>query len=230
MAHEEPVNPFQQLTTDADHDVLIPAQIPTIHRTSSFTFEGLAGPILLHEDASGGCGGKTWEAANIMCDHLIWKHAQTDGELFRGKTVLELGAGTGLVGLMVGKLCREEVTKIIITDQMCVYQSPMLELMEANLRLNKLESCIDVKELNWQVLSLAISMGEPTQSMIPFVPDIILASDCVYLEAAFEPLVITLADLATLDTTIFLSYRKRRKADKRFFNILKKRFDFVEVS
>ncbi|RUP43962.1 nicotinamide N-methyltransferase-like protein, partial [Jimgerdemannia flammicorona] len=97
----------------------------------------------------------------------------------------------------------------------------MLELMEANLRLNKLESCIDVKELNW---------GEPTQSMIPFVPDIILASDCVYLEAAFEPLVITLADLATLDTTIFLSYRKRRKADKRFFNILKKRFDFVEVS
>jgi len=107
------------------------------------------------------------------------------------------------------------VGKVVITDQV-----PMLELMEANVKLNKLESRFEVKELNW---------GEPTRDVIPYIPDIILASDCIYLEAAFEPLVATLADVAGPDTTILLSYRKRRKADKRFFNILRKRFEFVEI-
>lgn len=110
---------FHRLASSAaEGDTLIPAQNPTVHRTSSLAFAGLAGPVLVREDASGGCGGKTWEAANVMCDHLIWKHAQTGGDMFRGKTVLELGAGTGIVGLVVGKMCGEEVGRVVITDQM----------------------------------------------------------------------------------------------------------------
>jgi predicted nicotinamide N-methyase len=60
--------------------------------------------------------------------------------------------------------------------------------------------------------------------------DIVLASDCVYLEMAFIPLLETFLALTTnKDTIIYLMYRKRRNADKRFFQMAKKRFEFMDV-
>lgn len=59
--------------------------------------------------------------------------------------------------------------------------------------------------------------------------DIILASDCVYLEVAFIPLLETLLALAKKDTVIYLAYKKRRKADKRFFQLARKKFELIEV-
>lgn len=60
-------------------------------------------------------------------------------------------------------------------------------------------------------------------------PDIILASDCVYLEVAFQPLIDTLMLLTDENTEIYMSYRKRRKADKRFFQMARKKFNLTEV-
>lgn len=60
-----------------------------------------------------------------------------------GKTVLELGSGTGLVGLVAAMLGGH----VWITDQ-----SPLLEIMQRNTLLNGLsETCI-VAELNWYVV------------------------------------------------------------------------------
>jgi len=75
-------------------------------------------------------------------------------------------------------------------------------------------------ELNW-------GMSIPTT--IPR-PDLILAADCVYFEPAFPLLVQTLSDLSDSTTEILFSYKKRRKADKRFFTILKKKFTWKEVT
>src|SRR5258708_39352057 len=56
-------------------------------------------------------------------------------------------------------------------------------------------------------------------------PDIVLAADCIYLEAAFPLLVSTLVALVPPPPgrapEVLLSYKKRRKADKRFFALLK---------
>ena len=56
-------------------------------------------------------------------------------------------------------------------------------------------------------------------------PDIVLAADCIYLEAAFPLLVSTLVALVPPPPErapeVLLSYKKRRKADKRFFAMLK---------
>lgn len=77
-------------------------------------------------------------------------------------------------------------------------------------------------------------------------PDIILAADCVYYEPAFPLLVKTLSDLSGESTEVLFCYKKRRKvicfflsqhskelrvlqADRRFFTLLKKRFDWKEV-
>jgi hypothetical protein len=59
-------------------------------------------------------------------------------------------------------------------------------------------------------------------------PDLILAADCVYFEPAFPLLVSTLAALVPPPPErapeVLFCYKKRRKADKRFFALLKKCF------
>ena len=59
-------------------------------------------------------------------------------------------------------------------------------------------------------------------------PDIVLAADCVYFEPAFPLLVSTLATLIPPPPEpapeVLFCYKKRRKADKRFFALLKKYF------
>lgn len=60
--------------------------------------------------------------------------------------------------------------------------------------------------------------------------DIILAADCVYFEPAFPLLAQTLVDLVPDQSVeILFCYKKRRKADKRFFALLKKHFMWNEV-
>jgi protein N-lysine methyltransferase METTL21A len=95
-----------------------------------------------------------------------------------------------------------------------------------------------------------LSRGEPLPQKLPHF-DLILAADCVYFEPAFPLLVQTLDDLAGRDDgEILFCYKKRRKvrrklillsnfdcsyrhvlqADKRFFTMLRKKFNWEEVA
>ncbi|KIM45901.1 hypothetical protein M413DRAFT_64281 [Hebeloma cylindrosporum] len=163
--------------------------------------------VSLFVDASPGCGGLAWPAGQILANYLV----QKGPKYLENKNILELGSGTGLVGLAIGAFSG---MKIWITDQ-----APLLSIMNCNIRLNRLESSVVAAELNW---------GSPIPANIPR-PDIILAADCVYFEPAFPLLVQTLSDLSDSTTDILFCYKKRRKADKRFFAILKKKFEWKEV-
>jgi tRNA1(Val) A37 N6-methylase TrmN6 len=59
---------------------------------------------------------------------------------------LELGAGGGLVGLAVALGCGVE-SRLMLTDQ-----DEMLELMNHNIKLNKVEDKATAFVLNWYVL------------------------------------------------------------------------------
>jgi hypothetical protein len=66
----------------------------------------------------------------------------------------------------------------------------------------------------------------------PFIDpplDFVLAVECIYLEDLFEPLLQTLEHLAGPDTTIFVSFIKRRSADGRFWKKAQKKFDWKKV-
>jgi Lysine methyltransferase len=111
-------DPFLELSLTLDPEKIINSKTT---RTSSFDYKGLPRPILINEDTTGGCGGKTWEAADVSCNYLIWKYQSSNGHAFRGKTILELGSGTGLVGLVLGAICNPlDAKEIVITDQMSV--------------------------------------------------------------------------------------------------------------
>ncbi|KAI9280185.1 putative methyltransferase-domain-containing protein [Umbelopsis sp. AD052] len=207
-------DPFLELSLTMDPDMILNSKIT---RSSSFDYKGLPRPILIKEDTTGGCGGKTWEAADVSCNYLIWKYKSSNGNAFKGKTILELGSGTGLVGLVLGAMCNPlDANKIVITDQI-----PMLSLMEANIDINNLGRTVRANVLDW---------GVELPQWLTKIPDIIIASDCVYLEVAFQPLIDSLLLLSNENTEIYLCYKRRRKADKRFFTLARKQFTITEVT
>ncbi|GBE79189.1 Protein-lysine N-methyltransferase EFM6 [Sparassis crispa] len=209
------LDPLRHLRNDDDAQLadVVPAQPPSIHNQlvelsfSSDESALLPNPVVIKlvVDASPGCGGIAWPAGEVLAAYIARRGS------WKGKNVLELGSGTGLVGLVAGKLG----ARACITDQ-----APLIEIMARNVSMNDLTAFVTVAELNW---------GEPIPQDIPR-PDVLLAADCVYFEPAFPLLVKTLADLVIDDTTeVLFCYKKRRKADKRFFTLLKKEFTWTEV-
>ncbi|CAO3581186.1 unnamed protein product [Absidia cylindrospora] len=144
--------------------------------------------------------------------HVMETSTRSSHSFLDNKTILDIGSGTGLVGLAVAKAC-PSLTHMELTDQI-----PMMSLLQDNIKLNHLESKVGASILNW---------GEPHDLKV----DIVFASDCVYLEVAFQPLIDTLVTLTAnnKDVQIYMSYRKRRKADKRFFILLKKQFHVIDI-
>jgi predicted nicotinamide N-methyase len=138
--------------------------------------------ISLAVDASPGCGGLAWPAGQILASYLVQKGT----DYINNRNILELGCGTGLVGLVAGKLGGD----VCITDQ-----APLLPIMQRNISLNALDSKVVMAELNW---------GMPIPTTIQR-PDLILAADCVYFEPAFSLLVQTLSKLSDSTTEILFS-------------------------
>jgi len=67
------------------------------------TFDGLLlSPIVLHEDLAKGCGGRIWPAGETLAKYLLRRYGGSSNEL-RGKRIVELGAGGGLVGLVLSR-------------------------------------------------------------------------------------------------------------------------------
>ncbi|KAG8889274.1 hypothetical protein FRB98_005087 [Tulasnella sp. 332] len=217
--------------SDDDHDAILPAQKPSFRDESMellFETPGTSINVSLSVDAGPGCGGVAWPAGEVrknleftMIDLLdvekpygvLSKYLTRRGSAcMTGKTCLELGSGTGLVGIVAAKL---GAPRVFVTDQ-----APMLPLLDANVRKNGVAGKTKVLELNW---------GDdiPTFAAV----DLILAADCVYFEPAFPLLCKTLRELqdAHPSSEILFSYKKRRKADKRFFSLLKKDFRWYEV-
>jgi protein N-lysine methyltransferase METTL21A len=190
---------------------LIPERSNKSASTTSITFDNLlpsTAPLLLHEDLQEGCGGQLWPAGMVLSKYMLKYHRE---DSLKAKSIVEIGAGGGLVGLAVALGCEiEDGTKVQITDQL-----PMLALMEKNIALNHLED---------QVQALVYDWGTPPPPKLYPHPDIVLAADCVYFEPAFPLLLETLDDLIGPKTICYFCFKKRRKADMRFIRDMMKKF------
>ncbi|KAG6015631.1 hypothetical protein E4U54_003216 [Claviceps lovelessii] len=177
-------------------------------------FDGQLGtPLEYHEDVRTGCGGQTWPAGLVLGKHLLRYHR----EQMRNARILELGAGGGLVGLAVALGCGSN-TSLVVTDQ-----KEMFDLMDTNIRLNKLEGRAKALVLNW---------GEAIpEEVVLQKPDVIIAAECVYFEPAFPLLMQTLRDLFALndEAIVYFCFKKRRRADMQFVKMAKKAFLVEEL-
>ncbi|KAH7578960.1 Lysine methyltransferase [Nakaseomyces glabratus] len=206
---------------------------------SDLTFNGMLVPGLkIYEDGGeSGCGGKVWIAGELLCEFILEK--SRDGELLKDwinddsvsfGNVLELGSGTGLVGLCVGLVTKEQSQRMVKTYITDIDQ--LVPLMEKNVELNLIDQQVFAKELLWgEALPIEfapVKTGQATTSSL----DLVLAADCVYLEKAFPLLEKTLLDLTECDNppVILMAYRKRRKADKHFFQKIRKNFNVIVIN
>ncbi|XP_066513265.1 protein N-lysine methyltransferase METTL21A-like [Hoplias malabaricus] len=187
---------------------VVPA-LSKIH-SSSAEFYFASHRIQLSQDWNRlGVAAVVWDAAVVLCMYLELGHVD-----LKGKTVIELGAGTGLVGIVAALLG----AKVKITDR-----KPALEFLSANVRENiplDLQGAVQVSELTWgEGLELYPSGGY----------DLILGADIVYLEETFPALLRTLEHLSSESTEVLLSCRIRYERDQRFLSMLGTLFSVQEV-
>jgi len=200
---------------------LVPERDSKAPSNANLTFDNLLPAdrlLVLHEDLQEGCGGQLWPAGMVLARYMLKYHGS--GSL-HGKSIIEIGAGGGLVGLAVALGCEvDKEQKIYITDQI-----PMLALMQRNISLNHLEEKVVAEVYDWGT--------PPPSSLGPHGtehPDVVLAADCVYFEPTFPLLLQTLEDLIGPNTTCYFCFKKRRKADMRFIRDMMKKFivDYVD--
>uniref|UniRef100_A0A3P8SZI8 Protein N-lysine methyltransferase METTL21A n=1 Tax=Amphiprion percula TaxID=161767 RepID=A0A3P8SZI8_AMPPE len=156
-----------------------------------------------------GVAAVVWDAAVVMCMYLELGKVE-----LHGKLAIELGAGTGLVGI-VAALLGAEVT---ITDR-----EPALDFLSANVKANLPTDCqrsVVVSELTW---------GKGLERYPPSRFDLVLGADIVYLEDTFVPLLQTLEHLCSDTTVVLLACKIRYERDRNFLSMLKLRFKVEEV-
>ncbi|KAM4024313.1 protein N-lysine methyltransferase METTL21A isoform 1-T4 [Anomaloglossus baeobatrachus] len=154
-----------------------------------------------------GVAAVVWDAAVVLCVYL-----EAGGLNLQGRSVIELGAGTGLVGI-VAALLGADVT---VTDR-----DLAIEFLKSNVHDNlpkPLEHKMSVKALNW---------GTGLEHFSHF--DVILGADIIYLEETFQDLLKTIIHLSSPHTVILLSCRLRYQRDHNFLDMLRKHFTVDQV-
>ncbi|CAB9515345.1 and lysine N-methyltransferase EFM7 [Seminavis robusta] len=125
-----------------------------------------------------------WRAAEHLCQYMA-----KNPDIFQGKSVLELGAGLGLCGILAHKL---GARKVCITDG----DSDALLHLRENVNTNKTATTINTLPTNNNTVSAhQLIWGKDTterflrskqQQQQPF--DVLIASDIIYARCIVEPL------------------------------------------
>ncbi|XP_075283368.1 protein N-lysine methyltransferase METTL21D isoform X1 [Opisthocomus hoazin] len=175
--------------------------------------ERRGGPALrLQQREAGGVGCVVWDAALVLAKFL-----ETGACPLASRHVLELGAGTGAVGIMAATLGAD----VTVTDL-----EELQELLAANIESNRhlVTGAVRAQVLKW---------GEDVTEFQP-PPDYILMADCIYYEESLEPLLKTLKDLTGPDTCVLCCYEQRTvgknpEIERKYFELLQVDFELEEI-
>ncbi|XP_052595639.1 protein N-lysine methyltransferase METTL21D isoform X1 [Peromyscus californicus insignis] len=173
--------------------------------------------LRLQQYGSGGVGCVVWDAAIVLSKYLETPAFSGGGaHALSRRSVLELGSGTGAVGLMAATLGAD----VVVTDL-----EELQDLLKMNISMNKhlVTGSVQAKVLKW---------GEELEDVTS--PDYILMADCIYYEESLEPLLKTLKDLSGSETCIICCYEQRTmgknpEIEKKYFELLQLDFDFEEI-
>ncbi|XP_067894311.1 EEF1A lysine methyltransferase 3-like [Heterodontus francisci] len=164
---------------------------PSIYYANKDNFEfcGYNLRIARNTSANLGVSAYVWDAGIALC-----RYFEKENISFTGKKVIELGSGTGIVGILATLLGGN----VTLTDQ-----PNILQQIEYNVATNIPSACrhrLNVRPLTW---------GED-HTKFPNEYDFILGSDLVYSSVSYSSLIRTLHYLANQETTIYLSSAFRK--------------------
>ena len=167
-------------------------------------------------------GSVVWDAAALLCNFLFLHPS-----LVCGQTVLDLGTGTGLCGV-VASLCGSPHS--VLTDIEVLGSLVSLNVSGAVSKLgewsSELSSSDAASGLAWQAVAAGMSRRlaaltygvywwggglppgiSPGEGGLHF--DVVIASDDLYCDDAFPPLLATLKAITGPDTMVIFSYKRR---------------------
>ncbi|XP_078089371.1 EEF1A lysine methyltransferase 3-like [Mustelus asterias] len=140
-------------------------------------------------NANLGFSAHVWDAGVALC-----RYFEKEKINFTGKKVIELGSGTGIVGILAALLGGY----VTMTDK-----PKVLKQIETNVSINIPSVCrhrVNIRPLMW---------GENHTNFNPAY-DFILGSDIVYSSVVYPALIETLRYLADQGATIYLSSELRK--------------------
>ncbi len=177
-----------------------PATVVSVRHTVSRP----GGDVVFDARPDVGVGGQLWEAALVLADHV-------EGTM-RGKRVLELGSGTGALGLCIALM---EPARVVLSDRFDV-----LPLLRANVDANPhLATLVSVQEISW---------GEPVPCNDNGVaaPDCIVASEVIYNGLLYDKLLHTVRLLSDRHTRLVMSF-ERRSSEDRWLSMMRDNYESV---
>ncbi|CED84541.1 Predicted methyltransferase [Phaffia rhodozyma] len=145
---------------------------------------------------AGTTGLRTWGASLRLAELILSKpELLPDTSDGRATGVLELGAGVGFLGILVGMLMKSRggKGKVALTD----LDPRVLQSLEDNVALNGLSSEIAVERLDWDdILSPNKTDRDDVTSLVDRIdPGLVIAADVVYDPSIIPPLIATLSHL-----------------------------------
>lgn len=100
LSKEPTVMPQEELDAEATSS---PEEAASSRATATATASPTHYDVSLLLDVSTGCGGKIWPAAQVLGQYIAGKREEL-AVRWKGKTVVELGSGTGLVGFLLAQM------------------------------------------------------------------------------------------------------------------------------
>lgn len=178
--------------------------------------------LLIHQTRSKGSttGWLVWPVAIDLCNLLI-----KSPEVIYGKTVLEVGSGTGIVGLVCGILGTRLTILTDLTESLPICRCNVRENIQAHPSLKN----VCVEELLWgdqTHMKRIHSLHGPV--------DVIIGSDVIYhqSEEVLESLVSTIFQASHSGTKLIIAYEDREgmiQDEVHFFGPIRERFKSLDL-
>ncbi|ORZ40194.1 putative methyltransferase-domain-containing protein [Catenaria anguillulae PL171] len=140
-------------------------------------------------------GTTVWPAGETLCHYF---HTQIGPAKLKGKHILELGSGTGILAILLAKLG----ASVTATDM----DAPIiLDNIRANASRNGVRDLIQIEPHNWGCL--------PAPTIDPHLCghewDYVIAADCVYTLEPLPLLLDSIQRLAGFKTTVLIAMERR---------------------
>ncbi|KAL8474447.1 hypothetical protein ACS0TY_031060 [Phlomoides rotata] len=204
-------------------DDAIDAQYDPHLQTQSYLLPSINSTLFIRQLSSQGLSFQLWPAAASLVALLDRQSACLFGcspAQARRLRILELGSGTGLVGIAAAALLGARVT---VTDLPHVLPNLQFNVDANAAALGLRGGAVEVAPLSWGETQQMDAVGRDY--------DVVLGSDVVYHDHLYEPLLQTLRYylLESDNSVVFvMAHLKRWKKESAFFKKAKKKFD-VEI-
>ncbi|XP_073828824.1 protein-lysine N-methyltransferase EEF2KMT isoform X2 [Musca autumnalis] len=143
----------------------------TLRESKSFVAEGTTGLC-------------SWQASLALSDFIL-RHP----DIVRNRRILELGAGTGLCGFILFKMCQPQQLMISDGSPQCVElmcesverNFPDAHLLNSNGKYSWNEQILQCSVISWNCIN-------ECEEVVDLCPEILLAADVVYDDSCFDDL------------------------------------------